>query len=659
MTNSGSAKSSDVRIQQMLFGYDRGHGLLASSRGAPKSLASKILPDTDWDPRVSAKGDGYVSARPVKGEKTVVVMKTWRAPEMPRPGCVWTHVLAIADVDLSRLPDLQMLAQYFERPTKQPSFDNYARELVFDRQNLGAPTDKLDERTVRGLIELVYLGRFDPNTIQNEESVENALFAIWSQQWPALRRQFSFRSAVLSSAKQARRSDFEVELKEGSSADLANVPRNQADVLDLIVRDVMNASSSQFRRFLWRYGADTGWDRQNLLFLSGFYHDLHQSKSDKSGVPQLISEIGEAFPSQSTALLLKKDLTQPSNADFSMLPEVDPFDVVIGVQSSSHPEAFPELGALDKETVKSWITSRPKELSMLLASSVDDLGAFAESLFNGVAFSKNADFNWSLINQSEAAFLRVASSSIAFLNDDRVEQIGDDMLLEIIKRANTTGKKSLAKMVPKFLSRSSTDLIAEVYAAVPNAVTTAVVRQFAAEIENDQLGSSVHTNWVECVKDNPDGIIEFAEQQTETRRQLLACRYLLNADAKSVPLTVWTARLKDVQNDLHGYSGVEFRVFLLIQALSHPSAKAAVIFQDAFDHVYDALADDRLNFRTEMQLSDHLPHIGWFNNWDKCLRLKIAVVACYKHLGLSKKQLRRVTSNSHLGYDLLELWSKA
>lgn len=657
MTNSGNVNSPNVRLQQMLFGYDRGHGLLASSHGASKSLASKILPDTDWDPRVSSKSQGYVSARPVQGEKTFVLMRTWRAHEMPRPGCVWTHVLAIAEADLSRIPNLQHLDQHFERPTKRNSFESYSAELVFDPHTLKAPAEPLDERIVRDLIDLVYFGRFDRNTVENEEDVKGALFAIWSQQWPALRRQFSFRSASLSGTKQTRHSDFEVELKERISPDLVEVPRLSSDVLDFVVRDVVTGGSSEFRRFLWRYGADAGATRQNLLFLSGVYHDLHQSEPGKTNIPQLIAEIGETFRSQSTALLLKKDLTQPSNADFSMLPDVDPFDVVIGVQSSSHPEAFPELGALDKKTIKSWISSRQLELSELLVRSADDLSEFADSLFAGVAFSKDADFNWTLIDQSETAFRRIARLSIAFLNDDRVEKVGDELLLEIIRESNSPGDKSLVKLVPRLLARSSTDLIAAIYAAAPNAVTKAITRQFAAEIKNDQIGSSVHTNWLECVKDNPEAIIEFAEKEVESRSQLLACRFMLNADSKKVPLTVWTTRLNEITDDLHGYTGTEFRVFLIIQALSQPSGTAPIIFQDAFDHVHDALARDRLNFRTEMQLSDHLPHIGWFKNWDKCLRLKIATVACYKHLGLSKKELRKMTSNSHVEYELLELWS--
>lgn len=659
MTNSSSVKSTGVRFQQMLFGYDRGHGLLASSRGASKSLASKILPDTDWDPRVAPKVDCYISARPVQGEKTYVIMKTWRAPEMSRPGCVWTHVLAIADADLSRIPDLRILAHKMKRPIKQDSFQPFTSEIVLDEL---APTEIFDEseqRVVRNLVKLVYSGGIDQNLIENEDSVEEALLAIWSQQWPALRRQFSFRSAPLSRTKLSRRSEFDVELKEGSSTNAPTAPELNPHVLDLIVRDVMNASTTQYRRFLWRYGADTGATRENLLFLTRVYQEFHQSDQVRPNLASLVTEIGKRFPEQSTALLLKKDLTQPSDSNYSMLPAIDPFDVAIGVQSSPHAEAFPDLGALDQSTITSWITTRPKELTKLLTRTADDGGPFADSLFKGVANSKNADFIWTVFSQSKTAFLRALDSSIEFLDDDRIQQVDDDMLLATFQKSKPPSKKALKKLVPRLLLRSNTDLIAAVHGTVPEAVTTAVVRKFAANIEFDQLGNSVHRNWVECVEDDQDGVIDFAENRAQTRTEILACRYLLNADSKRLPLTVWSARLGGIGNDLHGYLDTEFRVFLLIQALSQPSETAPVIFEDAFDHVYDALVDDRLNFRTEMQLSDYLPHIGWLNNWDKRLRLKIAMVAAYKHLGLSKKQLQRITSNDNIGYELGELWSNS
>ena len=641
----------------MLFGYDRGHGLLVSSRGASKSLASKILPETDWDPRVSPKVNDYISARPVQGEKAYVLMKTWRAPEMPRPGCVWTHVLAIADADLSRISDLRILAHQMKRPTNQESFESFRSEIVFEEPSSKEVSDLCEQRVVRNLVRLVYSGEFDRNAIEDEKCIENALLAIWSQQWPALRRQFSFRSAPMTRTRQSKRSDFEIELNKFPSANAVTDTQLNPKLLDLIVRDVMTKGFTQFRRFLWRYGADTGTARENLLILTRVYQAFHQSEPKQTDLSRLIAEIGKLFPEQSKALLLKKDLTQPSNSDYSMLPSIDPFDVAIGVQSSLHPEAFPQLGALDQSTVTSWIKVRPKEFSKLLTTIAYDKGPFAESVFAGLGNSKDSDFIWALLDQSEAVFLRVLDSSIEFLDDDRIEQISDDMLLATFQKPAASIKKSLKKLISRLLLRSSTDLIAVVYDKAPEATDIAVVRKLSENIEDRRFGNLVHRNWIECVKDNPDGVIKFAKKYSKTRRELLVCRYLLNADSKAVPLTVWSTRLADIKNDLHGNQDTEFRVFLIIQALSQRSETAPAIFEDTFDTVYDALADNQLSILTEMQMSDYLPNIGWFDNWDKCLRLKIAVVAVYKYLGLSKMRLQKITSKDQIKHELGELWS--
>ena len=642
----------------MLFGYDRGHSLLSASRGISKTFASKILPDTDWDPRVSTKVEGYLSGRPVKDEKSYVVMKTWPDPEMPRPGCVWTHALIISEADLSRIPDLTMLARQIKRPQDANEFSEYDRDIALQVSMPSATLDVLNERTVLLLMELVYRGHYDPTTIEHAEFVEAAMLAIWSQQWPALRRRFSFRTAPLSRHKQSRRSDFEVELSAQSPDQTSQAKNSYHDVFKLLVKDAIEGGSSEIRRFLWRYGADTGTAKENLLSLAHIYKELFLARKGETNVLGLITEIGEKFPTQNSAHLLKKDLTQSEDAGFSLLPALDQFDVVLGVQSPRHSSAFPELGPLHRKTVTSWVSSRPLELSTLLRNLAEDHGAFADSIFDGVAFSNDQDFIWQLLEKSETAFVRSLGSSIGYLDDERIEQLVDETLLHIVETANPLHKKPLANLVPRLLLRDSPDLISAVHSAAPEAVTAAVIDKLATDLEKDQSGSSVHVNWVEYVKDHSEEVVHYAEKFVETRRQLLICRYLLNADTKRVPLTVWSSRLEDIQNDLLGSFDLEFRVFLLIEALSKPLETAPVLFRDTFDRVYDALAGNRLRFRTEMLLAEHLPHIGWFNNWDKCLRLKIAVVGCYKHLGLSKKQLLRVTSNSSVGRELEQLWDQ-
>ena len=53
---------------------------------------------------------------PLPGTNYYALFCTWLAPEMPRPGCVWSHVLFIELADMAELPDLGVLRCLFRRP---------------------------------------------------------------------------------------------------------------------------------------------------------------------------------------------------------------------------------------------------------------------------------------------------------------------------------------------------------------------------------------------------------------------------------------------------------------------------------------------------------------------------------------------------------------
>ncbi|WP_146610193.1 hypothetical protein [Rhodobium orientis] len=643
----------------MLFGYDRGHRLLASSRGVPKTLASKILGDTDWDSRVPTKVDGYLSARPVRDEKSYVVLKTWRAPEMPRPGCVWTHVLVLSEADLSRISDLKVLAAFIKRPDRTDDFTFYRNEVDVETPHCDELLDEVDERLVRRLVELVYAGIYNAGQIERFDNLEHAMLALWSQQWPALRRRFSFRTAPLSPAKQSRRSGYEVELADTIPSLDLNRKEWWNNIAYLVSRDIVNGGTTPFRRFLWRYGADTSGEKEDLLFLARIYQMLSVAWDGSTNAAALITEIGKTFPEYQSAQLLKSDLTQLTDADYSLLPKFDQLDVALGIQSSRHASSFPSLGRVRQDTITQWLTNRRTELAKLLTTLRNDQSDFAASVFEHVATAKDQAFMWQLLEVSEKAFIRCVSSSPTFLDDDRIGNISDEGLVQIFETAQPKNAKPLKTLVPRLLSRSNTELISAVYSAAPKLVTAAVVDKLADELVKNWSHSSVQMNWIECVKGNSKEIVYFVAKSVETRAQLLVCRQLLSTDARKVPLHVWSSRLDHIKGDLPLSHHLDFQVFLLIQALITPDETAPVIVQDTFDDVYKALSGNRLRYRTESQLAEHLPSIGWLQNWDKCLRLQIAIVRIYKSLGLSKKKLRKITSDDDVRSQLEEIWSRA
>lgn len=658
MTHSQPKSRKMLDVQQLLFGYDRGHTLLAASSPSAKKRANAILSDTDWDPRAASGTESYLSGRPLAGEKCYALMKTWRAPEMPRPGCVWTHVLLIEEADLARVSELEWFEKFLKKPETIGNYQTYLQNIDFDLEmtKTQIPQVELDQRVISDLVRLVYLDQYRPEIFSNSTGVEQGILALWSQQWPALRRRLSFRTAHLAATKSSSKSNFEIEFRE-----LKNTPDHLIGVLvdDTLIRmikdDICGTLQHDLRRFLWRYGADTNGRREDLLHLAYLYRELNAAKLASVDVASIIDQIESWYPKANEAHLLKADFVQSMEADYSLVPELDQFEVVRAMISRPRTEAFPELGPIDSESVGIWIKKRPTEMRNLLGAAADREDQFVRSLFSGISASKNKDFVWDLLPVSESAFLRASQNSLDHLLDKRIDVLKDDSLLAIIE--GTKERASiLEQLIPYLLMRDNRRLVAMVNDEAAISVTEAVVDQLSLAAQNEE--PAVNTNWVECVKDHPEQIIYFAEFNAKRRSQLLVCRYLLNADTRLYPLTVWSNKLDLLENDLVGSVDLEFKVFLLIQALRSSENGAEILINDAFDGVYHALRGRKLPWRSEMHLAEYLPHIGWYNNWDKCLRLKIAAVGVCKSLGISKKATLAITSDSALRHELAEVWDE-
>ena len=119
-----------IRIDQALFGYREGHRLLQASRKFTPTTERSLLTLTDMSGSRMVDGfEEYVSGYPVPGEECYAFVRTWYAPEMERPGCVWSHVLILRNSDLPTISDSDQLLPLFRRP-QEGEFDSYLSLLV-------------------------------------------------------------------------------------------------------------------------------------------------------------------------------------------------------------------------------------------------------------------------------------------------------------------------------------------------------------------------------------------------------------------------------------------------------------------------------------------------------------------------------------------------
>jgi hypothetical protein len=145
---------------------------------------------------VASEGSSYLTGYPLQDAGIYALARTWSAPEMPRPGCVWTHTLFIEYPDLATISTPSRLNNLFARPNG-PAWSSYSVPTALELHYGDEPEPRLsgqDEAWLAAVLNALY--RFPRDRVIAKRdpavSVEALTLRIWDQQWPRLRRSFRF-----------------------------------------------------------------------------------------------------------------------------------------------------------------------------------------------------------------------------------------------------------------------------------------------------------------------------------------------------------------------------------------------------------------------------------------------------------------------------------
>lgn len=300
-------KTDLILINQTLHGYADGHQLISASTELTRGQNSQLLMMSDLSgPSFRTGYESYLTGHGI-GEGTYAIAKTWFAPELPRPGCVWTHTLLVRDEDVARLPSLSSLSKLFRRP-EAGKFSSYERPIKFI-----AP-DWEPARKLSGLTKLVVSALYESDRIvvipsERSELFETTVLAILDQQWPKLRRTFSFCTGALS----LRDAGFDLSVcppeVANSLNDAAVVVGHSAlhdrdEWVDVATRDVENGEhDTPFRKFLWAFGPDFKEGRLAFRPLTEIFNLIMMNEQLLGG--KVLSLVGHHFPKSTEGKRIK------------------------------------------------------------------------------------------------------------------------------------------------------------------------------------------------------------------------------------------------------------------------------------------------------------------------------------------------------------------
>ncbi len=619
-----------IQLHQTLHGYSGGHRLLASSVELDAASRKDMGVLSDLSGTVMAKGyETYLTAYPLPSAELYVFARTWYAAEMERPGSVWTHSLLVRYSDVAKLEHPGSLTPLFVRPAgATPDLSGYEAMLTAATAGSAPPAGEHERDLLAQLVVALY-GQPGPVYLLSPDAqrFEGLLLDLWAQQWPRLRRTFTFCSGALEPRSIRRRTlDLQVVPRTRTRTDGATVAADAPGEVPagdwplLAVRDLRARRPTPLRAFLRRYGVDVADMRLGFRGLVATYALIGR----RADLTELVAEVGRSFPDPDDACRLKEVLFQRAAAASHETDQV----IITALARSPHASAFTDA----QTEVWTRLERLAREDLPRLVSTIVEIGhppatAYGEQII-------------------KAAIAELAPAGAVDLL--RAEPLWAPELLRL-RPAIAAADEFWS--LPDAVRRDALHLLASVLgreAELWRPIASAVARQdehaaeqvleVAGSVAVDGLLDALDTpgaaaglpKWVAALAERTPDVISWLGRHADPgRRARSVLVHLLDPEADAVlglGIRPWLGIGAEAVSLRSGDEGQRQLAFALALALRSGDPSAERLAADTFPHVHALAAGNQLGDGSWATLARHRPLHGDPPPWDRCEWLRRRLV---------------------------------
>ncbi len=631
-----------VEIGQTLHGYAGGHRLLAASRSYARDVERLLLVLSDVSGPGAVEGfDGYLTGYPLPGGAGFAVARTWLAPEMPRPGCVWTHTLIIPVVDIDQVVDTGTFLGHFRRPRSSHALDDYQAAVRLpvggdDPTPLAAPR----EHEARAIVHAVYGSPRQPVvlTADRAEQFEALVIRLWRGQWSSLRKSFSFCTGSFANRElDGQAFDLQVmpwtevrRLAKSSPAPVVVSPERLAAGVSepwvvVAAGDVVGNDGPPVRPLLRAIGRSLPGDRSYYKPLTRI-SCLDITRPSRELASDIVSVIAEAFPAPTAGLPLKRLAVQPEGLELTPGHSIDAFELVGAVVLADTPQAFADLGAeIGTSAERLW-----SENSWRLDHAVCDVVSrpadpTRDAFLGGVVRAVQPGELSRLSDRCPGALAAILTRSPRLaLSPDvwRGSSAHHERVIEFVRREADKYVSDAADMVRAALDAAiaPADRLADVFGET---AVFAFLDWHASRHPNPLPGG-----WREVIASDVTQPVRWLERRdTVPPESLVLLTGILdprNTEVRSGGTATWTKHAASVR-EVPESARCRVLSFYLMLGLQDSADATFLPVSVAFTDYYRAARDGRLPDSDWDAVSALLPAGDWWWAWDRCARLRLGV----------------------------------
>ncbi|MFO0629710.1 MAG: hypothetical protein U0325_29310 [Polyangiales bacterium] len=616
---------ASASIHQAIHGYRDGHRLLGSSTSLPLEATRTMLVLSDMSgPSMQPGFDEYLTAYPLPGTELFVLAKTWYAPEMQRPGCVWTHSLLIPRPYVGIVPTTNLL-DVFRRPQLEGAEIAATKLLEVDeaKPQTIAPDGFADRGLAAAIIGAI-LGQPRPVIVVAETAAQfEAVFVrLWEELWPAEKTRFSFCTGALMPRANA-----------GVLFDLQAVPRaippsqfrksaSSALLLDLrapskpeawvdLVLDGAERGEATFRTWLEAAaGADAG--RAVVPSLAPIFGEWHApGSSSHSVLTSVVSakDLETGARNRLVRMVFDRAFTESGAAGRRVL-----LHVLCAHRDTDHASM---VSMLEDQTKRLFEESRSEGVVLVLSLLSSELTELGERVLRAaVLLLVPSDVD--TFEDAQTPFLpTIVGANPSLAQSPILWRRVKGRAIDVLSRLGGVPLSDEARgSVVDAIFASGCELSVDAIVRFGGQVAT--LRALSA-LASGQLQLS--WQWRTALAAQPNVVLIWLERLSSPSLHVLELGSRLVSPNSAQPrlTAVWKRGIANSGSVTHRVAA--FGLTLALWEADVNSPLLALCFQPT----YDAAGKSRLEYEEWDWLKEEAPSVSWYRDWDRCERLAAAL----------------------------------